>query len=149
MRRHIAVLGALMALGVCVLAANAARSAGPAQPHFQPMAIFLDSESPIAAYQVEVEVVRGEASFVGIEGGEAPLDQPPHYDPRALSDTRIVLAAFDTEGALTPGRHRVATLHVRQRGDDVRYRVTVTAVADANAQRVQAIATIEPDREEP
>jgi hypothetical protein len=116
-------------------------------PSFRPLSIELTSAEAIAAYQLEITVVAGQASFVGIEGGQAPFDAPPVYDPEALSETRIILASFDTTEVLAAGTHRVATLHVREVGPGAAYHVRVLAVANSAAVRVPATATIGRDGE--
>lgn len=145
--RRLAVIGGLVALLVFGFAARAARSAEVPSTSFRPLSIELTSAESIAAYQLEITVASGEASFVGIEGGEAPFDAPPSYDPEALSETRIILAAFDTAELLPAGTHRVATLHVREVGPDAVYQVRVLAVANSAAERVTAAATISRDEE--
>ena len=99
---------------------------------FVPWAVELDvGDVPVAAYQIEVVVRSGEATVVGVEGGAAPgFDEPPAYDPAALAGGRIVIAAFDTRVGLSPGRHRVATLHLREAGaGPVVYEVRLVAAA--------------------
>lgn len=147
--RRLAMVGGLLVLLAFGFGARAARSAAVPQPAFQPLAVELTSASPIAAYQLEITVVRGEASFVGIEGGAPPFHAPPSYDPEALSDTRIIVAAFDTTAVLPPGTHRVATLHVRELGPGAAYQVRVLAVANSAAERVTAAATIARNEEGP
>jgi hypothetical protein len=140
--RRLAIIGGLLAVLAVGLATRPARSAAVPQPVFLPLAIELTSTSAVSAYQLEITVIAGEASFVGIEGGAAPFDAPPSYDPEALSDRRIILAAFDTTAVLPPGTHRVATLHVRELGPGAAYQVRVLAVANSAAERVTAAATI-------
>ncbi|HUH04575.1 MAG TPA: hypothetical protein VML75_21410 [Kofleriaceae bacterium] len=149
MTRLLAIIGGLLAVLAVGFEAEPARSAQVPTPAFRPLTIELSSASSIAAYQLEITVTAGEASFVGIEGGEAPFDAPPSYDPEALSDTRIIVAAFDTTAALPPGTHRVATLHVRELGPGAAYQVRVLAVANSAAERVTAAATIARNEERP
>jgi hypothetical protein len=93
-----------------------AAGAGDAPVRYVRWAIELEvGATPIAAYQVELVVRSGDATIVGVEGGTSEgFREPPFYDPRALAGGRIVLAAFDTRTSLAPGRHRVATLHLRE-----------------------------------
>lgn len=142
MKRRLALIGGLLALLVCVFAARAARSDSVPTVAFRPLVIELTSDQEVAAYQLEITVTAGQSSFVGIEGGEAPFDVPPLYDPEALSNTRIILASFDTAEVLAAGSHRIATLHVREVGAGARYHVKVLAVANSAAVRVPATATI-------
>jgi hypothetical protein len=149
-KRRLALAGGVLALLIGLFGARAARSADTDDVRFRPVAIYLDSSSSISAYQVEVQVTRGRASFVGVEGGDGIFAEPPFYDPEALSDDgRIVLAAFNAHDALPAGRHRVATLHVREVGAPAGYRITVTAVADSEARRVDARGEVEPMMEAP
>jgi hypothetical protein len=98
---------------------------------YEPWAIELDvKETPIAAYQVELLVRSGDATIVGVEGGTTDgFRDPPYYDPKALAGGRIVLAAFNTKVALSPGRHRVATVHMREAGAAPVYELRLTAAA--------------------
>jgi hypothetical protein len=98
---------------------------------YEPWAIELDvKETPIAAYQVELIVRSGDATIVGVEGGTTDgFRDPPYYDPQALAGGRIVLAAFNTKVALSPGRHRVATVHMREAGAAPVYELRLTAAA--------------------
>ena len=146
-------LGALVLLGL-VLGLAAVPSAQrpdsiatdrPAaeSPRFQAVDIYLDSETPIAAYQLEVRVVTGDATIVGVEGGTAPLDTPPYYDPAALAAGRIILAAFDTTATLPPGHHRIATVHFREQGSPVTYHAELTTAGDSDGRRCAATVSTE------
>lgn len=148
------LLGALVLLGlVAGLAAvpSAQRPDAPGTEHhptaeaprFQAVDIYLDSETPIAAYQIEVQVITGDATIVGVEGGTPPLDAPPYYDPAALAGGRIILAAFDTAATLPPGHHRIATVHFREQGGPVTYHAELATAGDAEGQRCSASASIE------
>jgi len=75
-------------------------------------------------------VLAGDATIVGVEGGTSDgFRDPPYYDPKALAGGRIVLAAFNTKVALSPGRHRVATVHMREAGAAPIYELRLTAAA--------------------
>jgi hypothetical protein len=77
---------------------------------------------------VELIVRAGDATIVGVEGGTTDGSrEPPFYDPRALAGGRIVLAAFHTRVALTRGRHRVATVHLREAGPAPAYELRLAA----------------------
>jgi hypothetical protein len=107
--------------------------ASPEDPpvRYVPRAIELEvGATPIAAWQVELVVRSGEATIVGVEGGTAEgFREPPYYDPKALAGGRIVLAAFDTRASLPPGRHRVATLHLREAGSRATYELALLAAS--------------------
>src|SRR5436190_830885 len=79
--------------------------------------IFIDSKSaPLAAWQLEFAATNGVAKIVGIEGGDAePFRNPPFYDPKAMQQDRVIIAAFSTEAPakLPAGKTRVATIHLQ------------------------------------
>lgn len=141
-RSTVACAAFLLAAAAGLVVHSAAGRSEPAAPQFQPLEVYIESDRAVAAYQVEIRVVGGTAAFVGVEGGEAPFDDAPFYDPKALLDQRIVIAALSTDSALTPGRHRVATVHVREVGNGARYQIRLQAAADANAARVKGQVSI-------
>lgn len=112
-------------------------------PRFRALDLVLDADVAVAAWQVEIVAVGGEARVVGVEGGEAPFTAPPTYDPAALQLSRLVLLAFDIHAALPPGRHRVATIHVREAGA-TRYALRLVAAGDAAGARVSVTPSLEP-----
>src|SRR5580765_8487964 len=83
---------------------------------FRTVDIFVDTQgAPLAAYQLEFAITNSAARIVGIEGGEAPaFRQPPYYDPKAMQQERVIIAAFTTEpaGNLPRSKTRVATIHL-------------------------------------
>lgn len=114
-------------------------------PRFRPVDIFVTSARPLAAYQLELVVEAGEATLVGVEGGEhGAYRQPPYFDPMALMGDRIVLAAFSTASELPTGRTRVATVHVREAGAEPRYTVRLQAVADPQGKKLAAEVELVP-----
>jgi len=98
---------------------------------YEPWAIELEvGDVSIAAYQVELVVRSGDATVVGVEGGTTDgFREPPYYDPQALAGGRIVLAAFNTKVGLSRGRHRVATIHMREAGPAPAYELRLMAAA--------------------
>jgi len=67
----------------------------------------------LAAYQVEF-IAPPQVKLVGIEGGDhAAFKDPPYYDPAALTQSRVILAAFNTGSDLPKAAFRVARLHVQ------------------------------------
>ena len=117
-RRRVIGMAALMAVGLAVLVAmggmqsdraggGAAAAPAEASPDsaapltFGTYDVVVETGSrPLAAYQVEITVAAGDAKLVGIEGGEHPeFTEPPFYDPAALREERVVLAAFSTAAA--------------------------------------------------
>jgi len=118
-----------------VLAAPAAAAMG--RVFFENVDITIDTQVPLAAYQLEVRPVTTAgitARIVGIEGGDtAPFIDPPYYDPAALAGDRVILAAYSTAEQLPKGRFRIARVHVQvtidapepKPGDDAAPKVSV------------------------
>ena len=112
---------------------------------FVPIAIYLDGgDEQIAAYQVELKVIAGDAQIVGVEGSDLPgFTDPPRYDPAALFGGRIILGAFNTEQALPRGSQRTAVVHMRESGDTkVVYELTRVVTANLNGETVNARAFV-------
>jgi hypothetical protein len=108
-------------LRLCVFAfLFMALSVAAQQAHFAAYDIYVDSKNvPLAAYQLEFSSVAEQVKITGIEGGEhEAFKQPPFYDPKAIQQERVILAAFNTESAskLPTGKTRVATVHVQFKG---------------------------------
>jgi hypothetical protein len=112
---------AAMVLGWSALACLpvAAQLTNEAPIRFRAVDIFVDSkDKPLAAYQLEFSVTGADAKIVGIEGGEhAAFSTPPFYDPKAMQQERVIIAAFSTNAVsrLPQGRTRVATIHLQTR----------------------------------
>jgi hypothetical protein len=136
----------------CILLAprinSGASAAGADEPTARPspfgyVDIFIDPHGkPLAAYQLELRAMAGEVKLVGIEGGEhKAYAHPPYYDPKALLNERVVLAAFNTGPAaeLPSGKTRIARLMVRA-GDAVQpvYEVTLQVAASSDAKPIDA-----------
>ena len=139
----------LLLLAVAVIALPQGARAQEEAPRFRPIDLIIDSgDAPLAAYQVEVKVTDGDASIVGVEGGEhAAFKKAPYYDPKALMGGRIMLAAFSTAKELPTGRQRVLTLHVREVGPEATFTVELRAAADAGAQKVPVRLQLVPRKE--
>ena len=127
---------------VCTLA-PALPGADPATRPTSPFAfvdVFVDpGGKPLAAYQFELRATSGEVTLVGVEGGEhAAFAKPPYYDPTALLNDRVVIAAFNTASAeqLPSQKTRVARLMVRVGGDKPKYDVKLHVAASADAKPV-------------
>jgi hypothetical protein len=115
---------------------------------FQSVDVFVDSgSSPLAAYQFEFAVTRGSAKIVGIEGGEhTAFAQPPFYDPKAMQQERVVLAAYSTnsENKLPKGRTRVATIHLQVSGrGELKFETKLQTAASSNGVKIKAELSIE------
>jgi hypothetical protein len=102
------------------LPASSAPSTAPASGdiRFQAVDITIDSKGPpLAAYQVEFVADVNRVKLVGVEGGgHAAFREPPYYDPAALSQHRVILAAFSTSADLPKSATRVARLHLQVSG---------------------------------
>jgi len=109
--------------------------------HFAPVHIYLDSGGkPLAAYQFELKATSGQIKIVGVEGGEHPaFKEAPYYDPAALMNDRIIIAAFNTGDNLPQGRTRIATIHLQILGDaEPEYALKLIVAVDDDGQEVPA-----------
>lgn len=128
-------------LGALLCAGFAAPQSAAGDTRFVAYDVFVDAgATPLAAWQVELSDPTSRATIVGVEGGEhAEFKAPPHYDPRALSQGRIVLAAFSTADALPTGQTRVARVHVQVRGPEpVDWQATLVTAGGFDGQPVDA-----------
>jgi hypothetical protein len=138
---RIALLCALLAplMHVCT-DARGSDDRSPTTSPFTFVDVFIDPHGkPLAAYQLALRATSGDVKLVGPEGGEhKAFAHPPYYDPKALLNDRVVIAAFNTgaAGALPSGRTRVARLRVRV--GDVRpvYAVRLHVAASADAKPI-------------
>ena len=91
----------------------------PAGVRFEYIDVYVDSgDVPLAAYQFELTDAAGSIKIVGIEGGEhQAFATPPYYDPEALKNNRVIIAALSTADDLPTGKTRVATVHVQVEAD--------------------------------
>ncbi len=140
-------VAALLLLLALAAPTGAQDSKAPAEAsRFAIVDVFIDSKDrPLAAYQFEFAVERGDAKIVGVEGGTHPAFRtPPYHDSDALSRGRIVIAAFNTGKELPIGRTRVATLHLQIRGDrNPDYVVRVQTAATPDGGIISASASTE------
>jgi hypothetical protein len=112
---------------------------------FEAVDVFLDSGSEsLAAWQVELRSTDEDVEIVGIEGGEhSAFADPPYYDPRAMNQRRVILAAFQTGNDLPIGRSRVARIHLLVKGPGSRvWHSEVTTSANAEGRRIPASLTL-------
>jgi hypothetical protein len=151
MRRFIlAILVAASAIGYFVrsvpVRASQETPYGVTTSRFAPVAVYIDSGSkPLAAYQFELKATAGQIKIVGVEGGSHPaFEDAPYYDPAALANDRIIIAAFNTGVDLPTGRTRIATIHLQIIGDaEPRYELKLMAAATSEGQEVPATLTLE------
>jgi len=108
--------------------------------------IYVDSkDKPLAAYQLEFSAPGSDLKITGIEGGEpAAFSHPPYYDPKAMQQERVVIAAFSTNtvDALPFGKTRVATIHFQFRGQALpAFQLKLKAAADSRGNKIGADAS--------
>lgn len=146
-----ALVALILALAsISVAHGQATKPAESASTRFGVVDVFVDSQGEsLAAYQFEFKSETGHVKLVGIEGGDAePFKTPPYYDPAAMGQGRVILAAFSTDGGLPHGRSRVARLHVMIDGlaenESPKYVTTLDVAADGEGRSIKgATATAE------
>jgi hypothetical protein len=143
MMRGARLLVLLAVLCLCWGRAMGAESEGV---RFGVLDVFVDSSAaPLAAYQLEIRATNAGVKIVGIEGGEhAAFASPPFYDPKAMQQDRVIIAAFSvaSAGKLPKGRTRVATIHFQAaKGDAPKFEVIVKAAASVDGKRIPVTAT--------
>ena len=148
MKRYVLLSLIFTCVTITLLAPQVSRASKALEPRvrFAPVDIYLDSgSSPLAAYQFELKVTKGEVKIVGVEGGEhAAFQEAPYYDPAALMKDRIIIAAFNTGRDLPTGRTRIARLHLQITGDaEPRYELELTITGNAEGRELPAEITLE------
>ena len=116
------------------------------QLHFAAFDIFVESKNvPLAAYQLEFSGPADHVRITGIEGGQhEAFKTPPFYDPKAIQQERVILAAFNEAPAtkLPTGKTRVATIHLQftgpQRPD---FSLKLHTAADSEGKSISTKAT--------
>jgi hypothetical protein len=105
----------------CALATSLFAQGSSSDVHFRAIDVYVDSGStPLAAYQLEFSVTNVTTKIVGIEGGaHKAFRAPPFYDPKAMQQERVIIAAFSTNEPehLPSGKTRVATIHIQTVGN--------------------------------
>jgi hypothetical protein len=112
---------------------------------FATVDVFVNSGTKsLAAYQLEFKAAGGNVKIAGIEGGEhAAFKEPAFYDPKAMQQERVILAAFSTSKNLPKGRTRVATIHVQVTGEaKPDWAVKLVTAADAGGKRIAATVEV-------
>jgi len=151
-RRTLPIVALLLVAAALWLAPRATRLQAEERAHaprFAAVDVFVDAKSAsLAAWQVELDAERKGIQIVGVEGGEhAAFAKPPYYDPKALKDDRIVLAAFSTGKDLPSGRTRVARVHLRiEDGGDAAFAVKLLASASMDGKEASATVSVEEHR---
>lgn len=97
---------------------------------------------PLAAYQIEFVADASRVKLVGIEGGDdKAFAQPPYYDPSALNQNRVIVAAFNTGKDLPHAAFRAARLHVQITGSQApKWEAKLIVAAGADGQNIPAAA---------
>ncbi|MDB5358685.1 MAG: hypothetical protein JWN24_5138 [Phycisphaerales bacterium] len=125
--------------------ATSSPATAPEHVTFVPVHVFIDPHgTPLAAYQVEIVADAGDATLVGIEGGDDPAyADAPYYDKRAMTKKRIIIAAFNTGTTLPTARTRVATLMFRVAGTvEPHYSETLQVAASSDGKMMPATVTL-------
>jgi hypothetical protein len=113
---------------------------------FAPLQVTIDpAGQPMAAYQFELKAVRGQVRIVGIEGGEHPaFSAAPFYDPAALAQDRIIIAAYNTGDNLPSTKSRVATIHLQILGEvEPEYEIQLMVASNLEGDKIQATIACE------
>jgi len=148
MKKITAIILTSVCVIVPVLAQQSERDDLSPEPavRFAPLHIYLDSgDKPLAAYQFELKAAAGQIEIVGVEGGEhEAFSEAPYYDPAALAQDRIIIAAFNTGRNLPAGRTRIATVHLQIKGDvEPAYELNLIVAGDADGEEIPAELTFE------
>ena len=139
---------ALVLVGVAAMCSAAEEPGTNAAPVFRAVDVYVDSQDkPLAAYQLEFTAPQGSVKIVGIEGGEhRAFTNPPAYDPKAMQNDRVILAAFSTNAVrdLPVGRTRVATIHVQAAANaPVDFSIRLGVAADPEGTVIRAKASVQ------
>ncbi len=144
---------ALMLTALLATAAFAQRDDdAPPAVRFEYIDIYVDSgDAPLAAYQFELSDASESIKIVGIEGGDhEAFAIPPYYDPKALKNNRVIIAALSTADDLPTGRTRVATVHVQVEVDVIpEITINLTIAGDVQGNEIDAeVSFIYSDQDE-
>jgi hypothetical protein len=140
------VIGLLVTLSIVApllanVPARTAKKPAEGRVRFAPVDVHLDSgDKPLAAYQFELRARTGQIKIVGVEGGAHPaFQEAPYYDPAALMNDRIIIAAFNTGSDLPHGRTRIATIHLQILGDaEPQYQLKLIVAANQEGEKIPA-----------
>lgn len=143
MKKYMVISLLAVSLTIALLYAEVGQAGGVIGPkvRFAPLHIYLDSgNQPLAAYQFELKAAAGQVKIVGVESGQhKAFKEAPYYDPAALANDRIIIAAFSTGRELPKGHTRIATIHLQIIGDiEPKYELNLTVAADADGKEIPA-----------
>lgn len=145
-RRLALVILAALPTGAWAVLHQAEPDVGDGPVRFAPLDVYVDAgDERLGAWQVEVvpkPEFAGRVTIVGIGNGDAPFDDAPYYDQKALMDgERVIIADFETDGKLLhTGKSRVAQVQLRITSDrDPDFDVTLHAAARHDGEAIDAI----------
>ncbi len=160
MLRHTLILCVLLVLTATSFGYRAVTDLQPAQegPAVRFSAVDLVLNLPegaeLGSYQVELAPLADQPTtvrVVGIEGGEhESFRTPPFYDPKAIGNERVILAAYSTAAELPRGTTRIARVHYEISGEgelpDLAQLVVVrqSLATDRNGDPLASTLTITP-----
>lgn len=150
-RRNAPLRSRLVVALVVLLSSFAYSQTTQPATRFATLDILVDPQGkPLGAYQIEFRATRGDVKLVGVEGGASEAyRKAPYYDPKALQQSRIVIAAYSTDSSLPTTKTRVARLHVQIRGAEApEYELKLVVAGDADAKPIEAKASYERDGED-
>jgi len=138
---------------ICALAAPlfAQQPAEESPVRFRAVDIYIDSaNTPLAAYQLEFSVTNTMAKIVGIEGGAHPaFHEPPFYDPKAIQQERVIIAAFNTDKPenLPTGKTRVAIIHLEIIGaEKPAYELRLQTAGDSAGNKIKVTVMVQEEK---
>jgi len=111
---------------------------------FLPVHVYIDTkDSPLAAYQFELKTAAN-VKIVGIEGsGHSAYPNPPYYDPAALMQHRIIIAAYSIAQNLPTGKTQIATVHLQITGESApQLSPELILAATENGSKIPATITL-------
>jgi hypothetical protein len=135
-------IGLVATLGLSEVTTTSSTSQG--RIHFTTVDVFVDPQGqPLAAYQLEFVADEKTVKLVGIEGGEHPaFSNPPYYDPAALSNHRVILAALNAGDDLPKAKTRVARLHLQIEGEHPTWSAQLIVAASRDEKKISAIVQL-------
>lgn len=141
-------LGTFSVVGVHSVSAQPPERA--ASIRFAAIDVYVESATPLAAWQFELTESTGSMTVVGIENGDSnAFATAPHYDLDAVAEDRadrIVVADYSLadRSELPTGRTRIATVHVRLMGNrSPEFDLQLIAAGDADGDVIPAEANFE------
>jgi len=112
--------------------------------------IYLNSPTPVAAWQFELNDANGVMKIVGVENGDSDAyPRAPYYDREAVqlgTADRIVVADFSMgdDEELPNGRFRIATLHLMLMGaDQPDFELNLVVATTRDGQAIEASISLE------